>query len=163
MSSKPTIVLVPGAWHKPTIYSSVVEHLSKHGYPSVSLPLASAGANPPHLDFNGDVAAIRNCLANLISEGKEVALVVHSYTGLPGGEAPQGFAKKLREAQGLKGGVIRYIVINGFATPPGFQPVTPNNYSQFPSWMKLDIPVNFYSIRIVRCDVLTYEEWRGQR
>ena len=141
MSSQPTIVLVPGAWHTPAIYSGVVEDLSKHGYPTVSLPLASVGANPPHADFNGDVEAIRTCLTKLVSEDKDVVLVVHSYSGLPGGEAPKGLAKKDREAQNLKGGVIRYVVINGFATPPGFQPVTPENYSQFPEWMKLDVPV----------------------
>jgi len=141
MSGKPTIVLVPGAWHQPAIYSGVVENLSKAGYSSVSLPLPSVGANPPHSDFSGDVAAIRNCLTNLVSEEKDVILVVHSYSGLPGGEAPKGLAKKDRESHGLKGGVIRYVVINGFATPPGFQAVTPENYHMFPEWMKLDLEV----------------------
>ncbi|RDW74772.1 hypothetical protein BP6252_05914 [Coleophoma cylindrospora] len=137
--SKPTIVLVPGAWHKPTIYSGVVASLSKHGYPTISLPLPSAGAIPPHKDFNRDVAAIRDCLTELVSNEKEVVLVVHSYTGLPGGEAPKGLGRKERESKGLKGGVIRYVVINGFATPEGFQPASEGDYSQMPEWMKLDI------------------------
>ena len=139
--SKPTIVLVPGAWHKPTIYSGVVAFLSKHGYPTVSLDLPSVGAKPPHQDFSGDVAAIRDCLSGLVSNNKDVVLVVHSYTGLPGGEAPKGLGKKEREAKGLKGGVIRYVVINGFAMSAGFQPAVKGDYSQMPEWMRLDTEV----------------------
>lgn len=56
-------------------------------------------------------------MTELVSAGKEVVLVVHSYTGLPGGEAPKGLSKKDQEAKGLKGGLIRYVVINGFVTP----------------------------------------------
>lgn len=139
--SKPTIVMVPGAWHKPVIYSGVVTALSNHGYPTVSLSLPSVGAVPPLQDFSSDVAAIRDCLTELVSDDKEVVLVVHSYTGLPGGEAPKGLGKKEREVKGLKGGVIRYVVINGFATPPGFQPAVKGDYSQMPEWMKLDLEV----------------------
>lgn len=136
--SKPTIVMVPGAWHKPTIYSKVANSLADHGYPTVSLPLPSAGAVPPHQDFSGDVAAIRDCLIGLVSEDKEVVLVVHSYAGLPGGEAPKGLGRVDRESKGLNGGVIRYVVINGFATPPGFQPAVKGDYSKMPEWMKMD-------------------------
>lgn len=139
--SKPTIVMVPGAWHKPMIYSEVAASLEKHGYPTISLALPSAGAKPAHKDFSGDVDGIRACLIELVSAGKEVVLVVHSYSGLPGGEAPKGLSRKEQEAKGLKGGVIRYVVINGFATPPGFQPAAKGDYSQIPDWMKLDTEV----------------------
>lgn len=120
--SKPTYVLLPGAWHSPGIYGDVVDSLAKHGYPAISLPLPSFDATPPHHDFSVDVAANRSCLAELVSQDKEVILVVHSYSGLPGGEATKDLGKKEREAQGLKGGIIRYVVINGFVMPPGFQP-----------------------------------------
>jgi hypothetical protein len=65
--SKPTIVMVPGAWHKPVIYSDVATLLSAHGYPTISLPLPSVGAVPPHQDFNGDVMAIRECSLFLVA------------------------------------------------------------------------------------------------
>jgi pimeloyl-ACP methyl ester carboxylesterase len=139
--SKPTIVMVPGAWHKPSVYSEVAAALEKHGYPTVSLALPSVGAIPPHKDFNGDVAAIRNCVTELVSDGKEVVLVVHSYGGFPGGEAPKGLGKKECEVKGLKGGVIRYVVINGVAMPEGYQPHATGDYSQMPSWIEKDIEV----------------------
>ncbi|KAF7932957.1 uncharacterized protein EAE97_008724 [Botrytis byssoidea] len=128
--AKPTIVMVPGAWHKPLIYSEVAQSLEKHGYPTVSLALPSAGAKPSHQDFNGD----------------EVVLVVHPYTGLPGGEAPKGLSKKDQEAKGLKGGLIRYVVMNGFATPPGFQAAAKGDYAKMPDWMKLDTENEVFAV-----------------
>lgn len=144
--SRPTVVMVPGAWHQPDIYAGVAAHLSKHGYPTISLPLPSVGPVSPHKDFSGDVTAIRECLEKLVSDDKDVVLVVHSYTGLPGGEAPKGLGKLEREAKGLKGGVVRYVVINGFATPEGYQPVTKENYHLFPEWMKLDLEVRHFHV-----------------
>lgn len=57
--TKPTIVFVPGAWHKPEIYSTVIDAVSAHGYPAIALALPSAGANPPNPDFVEDVNTIR--------------------------------------------------------------------------------------------------------
>ncbi|KIM93439.1 hypothetical protein OIDMADRAFT_149723 [Oidiodendron maius Zn] len=100
--SKPTIVMVPDAWHEPTIYSGVVQSLSNFAYPTVSLALPLVGAVPPHEDFSGDVAAIRDCLTKLVLDNKEVVLVVHSYSGIPGGEATKELGKRAR-GKGLKG------------------------------------------------------------
>ena len=95
--AKPTFVLVPGAWLKPEIYSSVMDSLNANGYPTISLPLPSAGAIPPNVTFDEDVNAIRENLTKLVvTEEKEVILVVHSYTGMPGAEAPKGLGKKER-------------------------------------------------------------------
>ncbi|KAE9362656.1 alpha/beta-hydrolase [Stipitochalara longipes BDJ] len=138
--SKPTIVLVPGAWHSPESYSEVVAILSKHGYPAMNIPLSSVGANPPHEDFTGDVAGIRSCLTKLVSEEKEIVLVVHSYTGLPGQQAAEGLSKNEQAKNGLKGGVVRYVVINGMIIPEGYQAVAEGDYSKFPKWMDFDIP-----------------------
>jgi hypothetical protein len=109
--SKPTIVMVPGAWHRPEIYSGVAKHLSKHGYPTVCLPLPSVGAEPPHEDFSGDVKGIRDCVTQLVSKDENIVLVVLSGASLPGSDALKGLGKIEREGNGSNGGVIRYIVI----------------------------------------------------
>jgi hypothetical protein len=142
--SKPTIVMVPGAWHRPEIYTGVVEYLSQYGYPTVCLPLPSVGAEPPHEDFSGDVKGIRNCVTQLVSKDENVVLVVHSGTSLPGSEALKGLGKREREGNGLNGGVIRYVVMSGFAMPEGFQPAAKEDYSRFPEWMKMDHEVRDY-------------------
>jgi hypothetical protein len=137
--SKPTIVCVPGAWHTPKIYEKVLEILNGYGYPTIGLPLASVGATPAHTNFDEDVKCIRDCLTKLVDEEKEVVLVTHSYTGMPGAEAPVGLGKKERQAAGLRGGVIRLVFIMAFAMPEGFQPTAGG--AQFPDWMKADMEV----------------------
>lgn len=140
--SKPTIVLVHGAWHRPVIYNGIVALLSQRSYPTVNLALPSADAIIPHKDFTGDVAAIRDCLTELVSNNNhEVVLAMHSYGAFPGSEAAKGLGKKEREAKGLKGGVIRFVVINGLAVPEGFQPQIPGDYSKMPIWQITDIEV----------------------
>ena len=141
--SKPTFVLVPGAWHKPAIYTSVANRLSEHGYNTVKLPLPSVGAMPPNMNFDADVDAIRKSITDLVDkEEKEVILVVHSYTGMPGAEAPKGLGKKERQKKGLKGGVVRLVFIMAFAMAEGFQPTAGG--AQMPDWMKLDLEVSSY-------------------
>lgn len=140
---KPTFVLVPGAWHKPIIYKSVATHLKTHGYPTILLPLPSSGAIPPHEDFTQDVLSIRACLSALINlEHKEVILVVHSYTGLPGSEACRDLSQKSRLEKGQRGGVVRFVCINAFAMAEGFQPTPKGVYSSFPPWMQINASQN---------------------
>jgi pimeloyl-ACP methyl ester carboxylesterase len=139
--SKPTIVCVPGAWHSPDIYARVLDILNEYGYPTIGLPLPSVGAVPPNMSFDEDVNGIRNCLTKLVvEEEKDVVLVMHSYTGMPGAEAPAGLGKKERQAANLKGGVIRLVFIMAFAMPEGFQPTAGG--VQFPEWMKADMEVS---------------------
>jgi hypothetical protein len=139
--SKPSIVCVPGAWHTPEIYNSVLRNLEQHGYPTIGLPLPSVGAPPALLSLDEDVKAIRNCLSKLgVDEGKDVFLVTHSYTGMPGAEAPVGLGKNEREEKGLKGGVTRLVFIMAFAMLEGFQPTAGG--AQYPEWMKLDREVS---------------------
>lgn len=136
--SKPTYVLVPGAWHSADIYKDVVDSLAKHDYPALGLTLPSFNPTSTHYDFSQDLAAIRSCIIELLSQDKDVILVVHSYSGLPGGESTKDLGKKEREEQGLKGGIIRFVVINGFACPPGFQPTPRGDYSTMASWLRFD-------------------------
>jgi hypothetical protein len=138
---KATIVGVPGAWHTPEAYGSVFKLLESSGYPTIGLPLPSVGAPIPLTDRSEDVKSIRQCLTTLVEvEEKEVVLVLHSYSGMPGNEAPKGLGKRERESKGLKGGVIRLVFVMAVAMPEGFKPMTEG--VPFPAWMKLDVEVS---------------------
>lgn len=139
--SKPTIVCVPGAWHTPEIYTKVFEHLNAEGYPTVGQALPSVNPSERLHGFEPDVLAIRTTLKKLIEdEEKEVVLVTHSYSGMPGSEAPVGLGRKEREAKGLKGGVIRMVFIMAFVPSEGFNPVKMMN--GWPDFMKHDEEVS---------------------
>ncbi|KAF2675589.1 hypothetical protein K458DRAFT_472026 [Lentithecium fluviatile CBS 122367] len=76
--------------------------LNEAGYPTIGLPLSSVGAVPALMNFYEDVKAIQDCLTHLVdTEEKEVILATHSYTGVPGAEAPIMLGKKEREENGL--------------------------------------------------------------
>ena len=110
-SSKPVIVLIPGAWHTPEGFTPLITLLSLANYPCIPMSLPSAGAHPGHPDFSQDVAAIHNTVTTLVEGGKEVVVVMHSGGSVPGSEALINLSKTERQKEGKKGGVIRVVYI----------------------------------------------------
>jgi len=119
MSTKPVIVFTPGAWHSPAGFHMVVDKLEQAGYETKGVTLASVGAPEPLKDFQPDLEAIQAALKPIVDQGKDVLLVVHSYGGVIGGEAVQGFLKSDREKQGQQGGVTHMYFCCAFALPEG--------------------------------------------
>ena len=64
---------------------------------------------------------IRSTVTELVNENEEVIVVMHSYSGIPGGQALEGLDRKSRSERGLAGGVTRLIYIMSFIVPEGFQ------------------------------------------
>ena len=118
MSSKPVVVFVPGAWHKAEHLHLVIDELEAAGYETKAVRLASGGAPEQVKDFQPDVEAIRT-LGTFVDQGKDVLIFVHSYGGIVGSEAVQGFAKSDREKQGKKGGVSHLYFCCAFVLPEG--------------------------------------------
>jgi pimeloyl-ACP methyl ester carboxylesterase len=137
MSSKPTIVFVPGAWHSPEGFRLVMDQLQAAGYDTKGVTLASVGAETPLKDFGPDVEAIQKVLQPLADEGKDVVLVVHSYGGVIGTEAVRGFAKSDREKEGKNGGVSHLYYCCAFALPEGASLMGGLNNKPLP-WFQLN-------------------------
>lgn len=116
---KPTILLVPGAWHQGSTFEPVANILRAQGYEAETITLPSAGG-PASTTAYDDAEYIRNTyLKPLVGQEKEVVLVMHSYAGVPGTECVRGFARKDIAAQGKKGGVISLIYQAAFVVPGG--------------------------------------------
>ncbi|BCI52179.1 hypothetical protein NIIDNTM18_14570 [Mycolicibacterium litorale] len=82
----PSLVLVPGAWHKPAHLQPLVDELDGIDTRTVALP--STGDDPAHLgDMYGDAAAIAEAVAAV--DGPTVVLA-HSYGGIPTTQALSG-------------------------------------------------------------------------
>lgn len=110
---KPIIVLVPGAWHTPESFTPLITQLSLAGYPCIPVTTPSSGAHPGHASFAADVSAIRTVVTSLVSAGKEVILVMHSFGSVIGSESLAGgeLSKTSRAADGKDGGVVRLVFI----------------------------------------------------
>ncbi len=134
MSSKPSIVLVPGAWHPPTAFSPLTKYLEANGYDVHPVALPSVGSSPPQPNFDADVSAISSKLTKLADAGKDIVVLSHSYGGIPGSSAIKGLLKSDRKS----GGVIHKIYCSSFALPVGASLMdtlnrTPLPWFNFPS------------------------------
>lgn len=93
MSTKPSFILVPGAWHRAETWDKITSILEAEGYTCISVSLPSTMGNPAAGLWN-DVMAIQEAIQSQTSQGRDVILIVHSYGGLIGSSSIKGFARK---------------------------------------------------------------------
>ena len=116
----PSFVIIPGGSQNPTHYGYLAHLLQSAGYPTFSALLPSVG-NSAKVTVEDDMAFIRDrmILPILELEERDVILVMHSYSGVPGSAAALGLGKKERVAQGKKAGVIAQIFYTAFLKQEG--------------------------------------------
>ncbi|KAL2833054.1 hypothetical protein BDW59DRAFT_95272 [Aspergillus cavernicola] len=143
-TEKPTILLIPGAWHKASTYDPVANILREKGYHAETITLPSAGG-PPSTTAYDDANHIQKAYLNdLVAQGKEVILVMHSYAGIPGTESVKGFARKDLAASGKRGGVVGLIYQSAFILPAGesVESFLPGGLERF---MVIDVCFSIYT------------------
>lgn len=144
MASKPTIVLVPGAWHNPNHYTPLTNRLEKAGYEVHALHLPSTGLNggyPENLgDHTPDVALISSTIQRAADAGQDVVVAMHSAGGVTGSEATKNLSKADRATSGLPGGVTHLVFIAAFAKPEGVAIYEPNGPS---AWIDIGPTTTF--------------------
>lgn len=116
---KPVFVLIHGAWHTPACYDRTKSLLSPHGYTSICPSLPSVSFTPPPNAFQEDIKTIRSTVLDLVADN-DVVVVMHSYSGIPGGSALDGLDKESCEGRGLKGGVMRLVYVAAWMVDEGY-------------------------------------------
>lgn len=142
MATKLAFVLLHGAWHTPACFDSIKPLLEKDGFAVVCPQLPSAGADPLVPNFDADIAAIRAAVIPLLDNGYDVVIVMHSYSGMPGGTALEGLDKSSRAQKGEAGGIVRLVYIMAFLVPEGFQHSPHGTREGMVPAMVTDIPVS---------------------
>ncbi|KAE8445584.1 hypothetical protein EG329_013217 [Mollisiaceae sp. DMI_Dod_QoI] len=138
MSSNPEFVFVPGAWHGPESFKPTSDILEKAGYTWHGVTLPSVGASPQVQSFNPDADAARAVLEKVLSSGKDVVLVCHSYAGIAGSEAVAEYVKSLESGQKQGYGKIKRLVYCcAFALPEGASLLSVLQFKPLP-WFILD-------------------------
>lgn len=117
MSTKPTLLFVPGAWHKASCFAPTLDALEAKGYPTATADHASVAPAPGLSTWDSDIASIRTALSALVAAGKSVIVAAHSYGGLPSGEAIRPFLARTRAAASQPGGVVHMMYIASFVLP----------------------------------------------
>lgn len=183
-ATKPTIVLVHGAWHSVDCFDLLRGELHKGGWPTEAPAHPSPGANSSTTVGTAEnAAAIRKVLQRLCDEGKEIVVVAHSYGGATSSCAVEGLGSKQRAAAGQHGGVLLLVYLTAFVIPKGVS-ILEASGGTLPPWQKLqgsfvhavtpedvfyhDVPPSMGKkfIRLLRPeplkifeDKITYEPW----
>ncbi len=113
-----TILLVHGAWHGPWCWKDQIPELQKIGYEVETVHLPSTHSIAGKTQFD-DADAVRALLETLVSAGKRVVVVAHSYGGPIGSAAIIGLSEQERAAKSLPGGVVGLIALCAFIFPGG--------------------------------------------
>lgn len=119
-----SIIIVPGSFTTPPLYEPLVNHLRSQGHEAqaISLPSANDGSVLPPPTTDDDAAHIRQAVTSILdstTDPKNVVLVLHSYSGVPGSSALKGLSKADRTAQGQNTAVIGVVYLASFILPLG--------------------------------------------
>jgi pimeloyl-ACP methyl ester carboxylesterase len=117
--SKPIIVIIPGAFHRPSHYHDVIALLRALDFTVLSIPLAVCGDTniSPLSTPADDVAALHTHLLPLLDAGHTAILVAHSYGSNVATLSLQSQSVPARARRNLPGGITGLISIAGFAFP----------------------------------------------
>lgn len=118
-NTKPHIILIPGAWHSADSYDLLLPYLRTNGYAVTAVDLPSVGAEPPIKSLQPEIDHIRGITLPLLDQGKDVAVVMHSYAGVAGSSSLFGLSKDERLATGLPGGVTALVYLCAWMVPEG--------------------------------------------
>ena len=146
MLSKPIIVIVTGAFHRPSHYDAVIRPLQEKGF-QVLVPILSTGNGDPEMTHFDDVKAIHSDLLPLLDEGNEAVIVSHSYGSLPASHSIENQTLSERAARGLKGGIKHYICVTGMAYPAKGRSFM-GDESEFPAmpYHRVEVGLRFVTI-----------------
>ncbi|KPM44217.1 hypothetical protein AK830_g2355 [Neonectria ditissima] len=115
MSSKLTLIFVPGAWHTPDTWGKLTSALEAHQLKCASITLPTTLSDPT-VNFSTDVKAVRDSILAETTQGRNVVVVVHSYGGAVGSSAINGLTQ--RQQDGTSGHVIGlFMIATGFVAP----------------------------------------------
>ena len=138
MSNPPTLVFIPGSWHRPTCFDKTTKLLQEqHQLKCVATTLPSTTGNPS-ATFKDDLDAAREAISTETSSGRNVIVVAHSYGGMVGNSAIKGFAQSQDKTESptpsTTGHVIGLILIASGFTLTGLAFMDPFMGRPPPSW-----------------------------
>ncbi|TKA76326.1 hypothetical protein B0A55_04189 [Friedmanniomyces simplex] len=119
---KPALVIVPGACHHPSHYAGLSSRLAAAGYESTTVDLPSTGGGgdeKPVQTLNPDIETIQHAIRSQLSRGRNVVLIMHSFGGITGSAAVQGFLRPTQHEGDFGVGVVKLIYLAGIICEPG--------------------------------------------
>ncbi|KAK5101861.1 hypothetical protein LTS08_004320 [Lithohypha guttulata] len=93
MSDTPTLIFIPGSWHKPICYDKIIRILQEeHNIKCLSVTLRSTTGDPS-ATFKDDIDVARKVITSELTQGRNAVVVAHSYGGMVGNSAVRGLTQ----------------------------------------------------------------------
>ncbi|KAJ2971758.1 hypothetical protein NQ176_g7537 [Zarea fungicola] len=155
MASKPTLVFVPGAWHRPETWDKVIAEVAAKGFKGVAVTLPSTQGNPA-ATFGDDVKATQDIIRRETDSGNNVVIVEHSYGGQVGNSAVKGFSRKSEGRANAKANVIGIVMMATGFTVTGMAFLDAMGGQPPPSWV-INTETGFADIVVDKRDMLYHD------
>jgi surfactin synthase thioesterase subunit len=147
--SKPSLIFLPGAWHSPEVFDTLISKLSAHGYTFKALPLQAVIQNPAVKDLQPDINALRSAVLKEADAGNDVMVIGHSWGSIIVCGGLEGLSKEGRMKQGMEGGVVKLAFLTGFVPPENVSLIQAFGGSP-PEWYDVKVRPNLETLR-ARC------------
>ncbi|KAI2634437.1 Alpha/Beta hydrolase protein [Xylaria nigripes] len=143
-SSRPVIVLAPGACGTPEAFRYLLPYLD--GFEIHPHHNLSCNASDPFTaSCANDIAALRRSLLSLLDQQKDVIIIAHSYGGTVAGGAAKDLDKDTRMAQKHTAAVVGLFFIAGTITFEG-ESLLEAVGGNLPPFMKNDTPSEGFAV-----------------
>ncbi|KAJ3036164.1 hypothetical protein HDV00_003020 [Rhizophlyctis rosea] len=136
----PTLVFIPGSWHKPSCYDKTIKPLQDRGIKCLTVTLPSTTGDR-NLGLKADVDAARAIITSETTQGHNVIVIAHSYGGMVGNSVIKGLARpKNAPASSThgKGYVVALILIASGFSITGVAFMAPLGNKPPPYWRRND-------------------------
>jgi dienelactone hydrolase len=159
-ATKPSVVLVHGAFHPPACYDPFTRELEAAGFEVVAPRLPSLGEGASGVSLDDDVAAVHRAADPLFAAGKGVILIGHSYGGFLVTVAAKGQTVEDRKAKGLgAGGFVAVVYLAGTLVNKG-QNTTQSTNPRLADVLDFDaVNVRIRPVQPWCCRVLAWADW----
>ena len=92
-ANKPAVILIPGAFHRASVYDVVKHQLGDAGYDQIdAVDLPSLGHEAKNVERTADVEVVTTLLSKRLKTGADVILVGNSYGATVATEAVKHFS-----------------------------------------------------------------------
>ncbi|PNP74194.1 hypothetical protein FNYG_12243 [Fusarium nygamai] len=106
MTQKPSLIFVPSAWHSPECWGKIVSAMEAKEFKCIPVALPTNQSTSTDVNYSHDVKVVADAIAAEASQGLDVVVLLHSYSGLVGQSAMRGFTSKSADTDGNTGRVI---------------------------------------------------------
>lgn len=134
----PRVVLIPGAWHSPSHFAPFTAAIGRH---NIEVDCARSLSTDPRgpISVETDAEYIRRTLLlPHIEVGRDVVVIMHSYSGISGSIAAAGLSKAMRAKEGKVGGIVGLIYLTAFVNPAG-KSLKDISGGELAPWVRFDV------------------------